>query len=203
MAFDPNRYVQGDQPTGDPRTPREKLMDLMEAHTRATGRDYRDLERESERARQDYERNWGNEALQGAAAGGAMSGSPWGALAGGILGTVRGMSGAYRDRRRSGQGKLESLGRTLFDVPRSLPDFSTSAPASVSLGRTFQGRKGADFTLGFDKDTLEALTNRPTKSHGDVSSPEEFKFQDPKTSTLTESLPYSDEELHQYYGVYE
>lgn len=148
MAYDLYRYVSEEDPAPEKKDARARLQELIDARIRAGAHASNEEERIVRELEQDQARNWGNDAMGGATVGFmASGGNPWGALAGGIAGTAKGMARAYEDRKKSGQSDFEAGWRTLFDFRRSIPDIGTATPAAamaynVQSARDRRGQSG-------------------------------------------------------------
>jgi hypothetical protein len=94
----------------------EQMMRIRQKYT-----DDLELQRQAEeqkriQAENQEKKNWMTDTAQGASMGMSVGG-PWGALAGGIIGTAKGQYEAYQQRRKEGQSGMKAFGNTAFDTP--------------------------------------------------------------------------------------
>jgi len=123
--------------------PRERIMALIEALTQAGAEESRERKRVVREAEQKQARNWGNPTAQGAMTGMMVSGgNPFGALAGGIVGSAKGMHQAYLDRKKSGESDAEALWNTLTDFGAGIPDPGVASQGAATYGMMSEGRRG-------------------------------------------------------------
>jgi hypothetical protein len=125
-----------------------KISKLIEANQKAKREEYEQLGREE----REGAMRWGDDATRGASTGLSMGG-PWGALIGGIAGTVKGQARDITDRSNQDKlrtGKwttkkgdrghyLHALGKTLFDLKGSIPSTDTLAGAAQTAGPAVAG----------------------------------------------------------------
>ena len=126
--------------SGNREDPRKRIRDLLERRQGFVDRAYADELAATNRAQRQDDVNFGNDAAQGAMAGSQFG--PWGALAGGILGSAKGQYEAYGRRRDEGRSVLGALGTTLFDFKNSIPsNMSLGQSAAGAVGKAVAGQK--------------------------------------------------------------
>jgi hypothetical protein len=102
-------------------------------------------------------KRWGDEAAKGAATGFAVSGSPWGALIGGGVGTLSGMHGAYKQRRKEGSDPLGSTIATLTDFPSYLPSGEASTGVAKPVAEGVAGYKSRTGDMGTKSSPMQDI----------------------------------------------
>lgn len=124
-----------------------KLISRMYAEG-ISNRQRRQSEQEAalETERADSARNWMDDGVRGASIG-TMFAPGVGTAVGGGIGAGLGMIGAYKDRKDSGMGTLESIGRTIFDIGKlghsDTIDAGMSAAKMLALKAAMSGASGA------------------------------------------------------------
>lgn len=152
MALD--RYTTGGR-SGSVSDTRQRLYDLMEAHTKGQAGLVREEEDRVRRAEELQARNFGSDAARGAQLG-ALAG-PKGAAVGAAAGALKGMIRAVKDRKKSGQGTGEALWRTAFDLEGWIPDPQAAAGAASGVGGALMRE---EMRGGDSMDAMAALQSR-------------------------------------------
>jgi hypothetical protein len=112
------------------------MADQLASRSRAYNKEKGRQESQLARDQRDENLDWWSKAGKGAAIGSVGGGI--GALAGAGIGAGIGIAGAYRERRKGGEGRLEALGKSIFNL-----DPLTSGRALDSVGRGVMGGIGA------------------------------------------------------------
>jgi hypothetical protein len=121
---------------------RQRLYAMMDAYGKARGKQVKDYEREMDKQKYEQDTKWGNSAATGAGIGGMFG--PWGALAGGIIGSGVGTVKAFQAARAKGKGFNESLWEGINPI-NGIPDMDLAAGAGQSIGKGIQEKQWNDY----------------------------------------------------------
>jgi hypothetical protein len=137
-----------------------RLAEMLEQRQRnAQWEMDRTQQEEAARAKQ-----FGDSAAEGAA-GGSQFG-PWGAAIGAIAGGAKGQYGAYGQRRKEGEGRIDAFINTLTDLPAYIPSQGAMAGASPALGKAYAGEKDRTTPMEMMEGLAQDKTNQ-TGAEGD------------------------------------